>query len=95
MGEEAKLSEARRHPDRTVVYAAGLWGESHAPYLGRSVHLPTNEASRVARRCDGWAEVSRGQVTAGAGRRRAEHEEPTWLETFDARCRRRQEGWDA
>jgi len=40
MGEEAKVSEARCHPDWMVVYAAGRWSESHVPYPGRSVDLP-------------------------------------------------------
>ena len=40
MGEEAQRSEAQSHSDPRVVYATGLWGESHAPYPGRSVHLP-------------------------------------------------------
>jgi len=35
-GEGANKSEARCHPDRTVVDAAGVWGESHAPYPGRA-----------------------------------------------------------
>ena len=40
VGEGAKRPEARCCPDRTAVDAAGLWGESHAPYPGRSVRLP-------------------------------------------------------
>jgi RNA-directed DNA polymerase len=37
MGEEAHVSEARRHPDPVQgVDAAGGWGEGHAPYPGRS-----------------------------------------------------------
>jgi len=60
VGEEAKISEARCHPDLTVVYAAGLWGESHASYPGRSVHLPVRlEASQGA--------AMDGQESAEAG----------------------------
>jgi len=40
VGEEAKRSKAHSHPDQTVVNAAGMWGESHAPYPGRSGRLP-------------------------------------------------------
>ena len=58
MGERAKRLEARSHPDRVGVYAAGIWEESHASYPERSAVLP--RASRVARRGDGAAEVSRG-----------------------------------
>ena len=39
VGEEAKRSEAQCHPDRAGVDAPGRW-ESHAPYPGRSAHLP-------------------------------------------------------
>jgi len=41
-----------------AVDAAGIWGEGHAHYLGRSVNLPC--ATGVERRRDGLAEVSRG-----------------------------------
>ena len=34
MGEGAARSEARCHPDRTGVDAAGRWGESHASFPG-------------------------------------------------------------
>ena len=44
MGEEARRSKARCHPDHAGVYAAGMWGESHASYPGRSVYLPNRLA---------------------------------------------------
>ena len=37
MGEGAMRPEARCHPDRSGVDAAGMWGEGHASYPGRSV----------------------------------------------------------
>ena len=40
MGEEAKRSKARCHLDLAGVYVAGMWGEGHASYPGRSVYLP-------------------------------------------------------
>ena len=40
VGEGAKRPEARCHPDRAGVDAAGMWGEGHASYPGRSVRLP-------------------------------------------------------
>ena len=40
VGEEAIRSEARCYPDWRVVDAAGLWGEGHASYPGRSDRLP-------------------------------------------------------
>ncbi len=52
MGEGAKRPEARCHPDRAGVDAAGRWGESHAPYPGRSAQLPE--------RASGHREVTRG-----------------------------------
>ena len=58
MGKKANRFEARCHPDRTGVYAAGMWEESHAFYPERSAVLP--RASCVVRRGDGAAEVSRG-----------------------------------
>ena len=45
------------HPDRMDVYAAGIWGEGHASYPGRSVRLP--RASVVERRRAWRTEVSR------------------------------------
>jgi hypothetical protein len=71
MGEGAQGPEARYHPDRMCVYAAGGWGESHAPYPGRSACLPET-ANSVERRCEGQPEVSRGRSsrrrTAAKGR---------------------------
>jgi len=43
------------------VYAAGIWGEGHAYYPGRSASLPC--ATGVERRRDGLAEVSRGHTS--------------------------------
>lgn len=40
-----------------IVDAAGISGKVEAHYPGRSVYLP--RATGVARRRDGWAEVSR------------------------------------
>jgi len=57
MGEEAKVSEARCHPDRMVVYAAGRWSESHVSYPGRSVVLP--ECYRL---CKGLGWDNRSQL---------------------------------
>ena len=59
MGEGANRPEARCHPDRAGVYAAGRWSESHVPYPGRSVVL-LGTARVVERRRDGAAEVSHG-----------------------------------
>ncbi len=39
VGERANGLEARCHPDRVGVYAAGMWGEGHASYPGRPVRL--------------------------------------------------------
>jgi hypothetical protein len=39
MGERAMRLEARCHPDRVGVDAAGMWGEGHASYPGRTVRL--------------------------------------------------------
>jgi hypothetical protein len=72
VGEGAQKSEARSHPDRQVVYAAGMWGESHAPYPGRAADSRERQQSAEA------------VVAVCARRRRAEHEEPNWHETFDA-----------
>ena len=44
-----------------VVDAAGIWDEGHAHYPGRSVNLPC--ATGVARRRDGFTEVSRGHMS--------------------------------
>jgi hypothetical protein len=48
VGEEAKKSEAQCHLDRRVVYAAGLWGESHAPYPGRAADSKERQQSAEA-----------------------------------------------
>ena len=40
VGEGARRPEARCHPDQRGVDATGVWEESHAPYPGRSAHLP-------------------------------------------------------
>ena len=40
VGERAIRLEARCHPDRAGVDAAGRWGEGHASYPGRSDRLP-------------------------------------------------------
>ena len=50
MGEGARRPEARCHPDRRGVNATGVWEESHAPYPGRSAHLPR------------WLTLPRGEV---------------------------------
>jgi len=60
VGEEAKRSEARSHPDRRVVYAAGLWGESHAPYPGRSAHLPVRLGASQGAAMDGQKSAEAG-----------------------------------
>ena len=52
------------HSDRLMVYAAGIWDESHAPYPGRSGFLP-GTARAAARRADGESEVSRGHSSCG------------------------------
>jgi len=44
-----------------VVDVAGVWGEGHANYPGRSVNLPG--ATGVVRRRDGLAEVRRGHTS--------------------------------
>ena len=41
MGERAIRLKAQCHPDRTGVYAAGMWEESHASYPERSEAMPT------------------------------------------------------
>jgi hypothetical protein len=43
------------------VDAAGIWGEGHAHYPGRSANLP--RATGVERRRDGLVEVSRGHTS--------------------------------
>jgi len=65
VGERAKRLEAQCHPDRSGVYAAGMWGEGHASYPGRSVRLPL--ARLAEKRTDGWAEVSRGHSSRAHG----------------------------
>jgi len=59
VGERARTLEARRHPDRAVVCAAGMCGEGHASYPGRlSAGLRTG---CVGRRSEGrTGGVSRG-----------------------------------
>ena len=52
------------HSDQLMVYAAGIWDESHAPYPGRSGFLP-GTARAAARRADGESEVSRGHSSRG------------------------------
>mgnify|MGYP006987955341 CR=1 FL=1 len=57
MGERAMRLEALCHPDRVSVYAAGMWGEGHAPYLGRPVR----------RSLTGHAERARSSACNGRG----------------------------
>ncbi len=45
VGERAHRLEARCHPDLLGVYAAGMWGEGHASYPGRSARLPNRLGS--------------------------------------------------
>jgi hypothetical protein len=66
VGKGTNLPEARCHPDRAYVDAAGRWGESHASYPGRSACLPL--ASQVERRDEGQVEVSRGNSSRSARR---------------------------
>ena len=40
VGERAQRLEARCHPDRRGVYAAGRWSDGHASYPGRSARVP-------------------------------------------------------
>jgi hypothetical protein len=66
VGEGAKKSEARCHPDRTVVDAAGLRGESYAPYPGRAaVYRRGNRAVERGNRRQQSAEA----VVAACARR--------------------------
>ena len=58
VGEGAMRPEAQCHPDRAGVDAAGIWGESHAPYPGRAVGVPC--ASRAARCGEASPAVSSG-----------------------------------
>ncbi len=51
-------SKSSTYPEGMVVYAAGISGKVGAHYPGRSARLPC--ASRVVRRGEGRAEVSRG-----------------------------------
>ncbi len=40
MGEKASVFKARKPLRRSIVDVAGIWGEGHASYPGRSVYLP-------------------------------------------------------
>ena len=51
------------HPDRSGVYAPGIWSEGHASYPGRSGRLP--RASVVVSRRVWGPEVSRGHSSRG------------------------------
>lgn len=81
MGERAMRLEARCDPDRSDVYAAGIWSEGRVSYPGRPVGLPPS-ATRSARGGEGPAGVSRGHSShLLAAWRRAEQTEPTGTES--------------
>jgi hypothetical protein len=75
--------EARSHPDRAGVDAAGRWGESHASYPGRSAGLPQGLVTPrgVA---TGEQKSAEAVLSRSAQRRRAEHEEPNRHGALDA-----------
>lgn len=91
MGEGAKLPKARCHPDRAGVDAAGICGEGHAPYPGRSAGSPEGKRSPRGG-VKGRQKSAEAIVVARAPRRRAKHEEPNRREALDERGRRRQAG---
>jgi hypothetical protein len=86
-----KYPKPESHPERSVVYAAGIWDEGHAPYPGRSGLLPET-ASVVVRRRVGSQKSAETIVVAGAPRRRVEREWPSRCGAFDGCWRRRHEG---
>ena len=61
MGERAKRLEARCHPDRVGVYAAGMWGEGHASYPGRPVRRSLMRVIDDEPRREAWCWAGRSQ----------------------------------
>jgi len=63
------------------VYAAGIWGEGHAHYPGRSVSLPVLPASRGVGM--GWQKSAEAIRVGVTNRQRAEREVRTGALNFD------------
>ena len=83
MGKGATISKARCHPDRSGVDAAGIWGEGHAPYPGRSAYL-LEGAREAGRRTMGRQKSAEAKVAIAHDGERAEREKPNRHEAFDA-----------
>ena len=66
-----------------VVDAAGIWGEGHAPYPGRSAYL-LERAREAGRRTMGRQESAEAKVAVAHDGERAEREKPNRHEAFDA-----------